>query len=116
MGHSEIEYDEATGLPKLRDGLFWKISDTGSSYLSISVERKVTYHKHTFNFIFWDFNWGEVTEYHTYEGLYGYLKDHELSDEDVREKADELYRKLADLEKNKDRIKSLVGIYPPKKL
>lgn len=115
MEHNEIEYDEATNLPKLREGLFWYISES-NGWLSISIAEKVAYYKHKFNFLFWDFNWGEETKYNTYEGLYGHLRDTELSDGEVRAKAENLYIQLENLDETKNRIKALVGVYPPKKL
>jgi hypothetical protein len=109
---NEIEYDEATGLPKLRDGLFWKISDDKSGYISISVVVESTYSQYSFLGI----KWGSVTRYDTYEGLYGYLRETEMSDADIKLKAEDLYLQLSTLDSRKKRAASLAGIYPPKNL
>lgn len=109
---TKIEYDESTGLPKLRDGLFWKISDTESGYINISVVEESTYSQYSFLGI----EWGSVTRYDTYEGLYGYLRETEMSDADIKLKAEELYRQLSTLDSRKKRAASLAGIYPPKNL
>jgi hypothetical protein len=108
----EVEYDPETNLPKLRDGLFWKISDNESGYINISIVEECIYNQHSFLGI----EWGSVTRYDTYEGLYGYLRETEMSDTEIQLKAEELYRKLSTLDSRKKRAASLAGIYPPKKL
>lgn len=112
MEPKEIEYDPETNLPKLPDGLFWKIKARRSGYVSIEIVREVTNPKHTF----FGFKWGYETEHSTVEDLYTYLKEDELSDENIRETAEDLYTSLVNLEVKKSRIDEIVGIYPPKKL
>ena len=113
MEPSEIEYDPETNLPKLRDGLVWQIRESASSgYLSISIVESVTYAKHTFLWL----EWGLTTEYRTYEGLYSILRTDGLSDIAVQSKAEELFRELDRRDETKNRVSSLVGIYPPHKL
>lgn len=111
MERNDIEYDPETGLPQLREGLFWRIGDTSSGYLAISIEHEVSYHKE-----FMGVKYGKRTDLKTYEGLYAHIRTSAMSDDEIKDKAEELYTELDRLDATKARIESLVGIYPPKKL
>lgn len=113
MEPEEIEYDPKTNLPTLRDGLFWQISTTEGGYVTLSIVQYVTHHKHSFLGI----KWGEVSEYKkAYEGLYSFVRDDSLSDTEIKKEAEKLYTDLNTIVAHKERVASLVGIYPPKKL
>lgn len=112
MERNGIEYDPMTNLPKLREGLLWKIGTTSSrGYLTISIEHEVQLYKELMGV-----KYGKHTELRTYEGLYRHLRTDDLSNEAIRAKADELYTELDTLTVNKARMDSLVGLYPPKSL
>lgn len=113
MERNGIEYDPETGLPKLREGLFWRIkaADT-SNYLDISIVTEITYPKYSFLGV----GWNRVTEYFTYEGLYVYARTEDVSTARIKTLAEVLYRDLDRMDETTARVDALVGIYPPKNL
>jgi hypothetical protein len=107
-----IEYDPETNLPKLREGLFWKIRRIeGASALSLSIVEQAEFYKYTFLWL----NWGSYTEYRTFEGLYTHISSN-LSDDRIKTEAEKLYTQLVEMESIEDWLTEREGIYPPKKL
>lgn len=110
MERNGIEYSESSNLPLLPAGMHWQIKEH-SSWLGLSIVIETTKPKRFFGFIH-----GETTELVTHEDYYRYLDLEELDDDSIKDKAERIYKELMITLEAKERVKALVGIYPPKKL
>lgn len=110
MERNGIEYDEATGFPKLPVGLYWQIEDR-KTWLRLAIVFEFKYVKS-----FLGIKYGGFSRYEVHEDLYRSLNTDYLSDDEIKDKAEAIYKEYADAQAAKDRVDSLIGLYPPKKL
>lgn len=92
-----VEYDEATGLPKLPEGYFWKVSKASlDGYHNVAIRK--------------------VWLCYPFSTRVEYTLTSNLTKKSLKTEAEYVFRNFEKKLRNAKTAKSLYGSYPPKKL